>query len=128
MYTKMSNNEAALWTDASTNQDSKLSMVLNKGVIDVLGYKCDELVLNCKTGTQKYYFNSKLSVDPKLYVNHAYGNWYYFVSRSNALPLKMEIDTPHFTLTSTAVAVKPGKLDAGIFKLPDGIKIEKDPF
>jgi hypothetical protein len=128
MYTKMTNNDAAIWTDAGTNPDSVLSMVLNKGVIDILGYKCDELILNCKSGTQKFYFNSKLSIDPKLYVNHKYGNWYYIISKSNALPLKMEIDNAQFTWTSTAVEVKPGKLEAGIFQLPDGIKIEKSPY
>jgi len=40
----------------------------------------------------------------------------------------MEIDAANFTMTSTAVEVKPGKLESGIFQLPDGIKIEKSPF
>jgi hypothetical protein len=128
LFTKMANNEAALWTDAGTNPDSILSMVLNKNAIDILGYKCDELILNCKSGTQKYYFNKKLSIDPKLFVNHSFGNWYYFVSKSKAVPLKMEIDNAQFIMTSTAVKVNPGKLEDGIFQLPEGIKTGKIPF
>ena len=128
MYTKMSNNEAALWTDAGTNPDSVIGMVLNKKVMDILGYSCDELILNCKSGTQKYYFNSKLSLDSKLYEKHKYGNWSAFVSRSNAMPLKIELDNAQFTLTSTAVEVKPMKLEDSIFQLPSGMKTDKSPY
>lgn len=128
MYTKMSNNESALWTDAGTNSDSVIDVILNKNVIDILGYKCDELILNCTSGTQKYYFNVNLSIDSKLYVNHKYGNWYSFVSKSNAVPLKMEIDNAQFTMTSTAVEVKPQKLDNSVFQLPQGIAIAKSPY
>ena len=127
LYTKMANNEAALWTDAGTNPDSVLSMVLNKNVIEILGYKCDELILNCKSGTQKYYFNKKLSMDPKQFVNHKFANWYYYISKSNAVPLKIEIDIAQFTMISTAVKVNPGKLDAGIFQLPAGMKVGPSP-
>lgn len=127
-YTKMSNNEAALWTDAGSNSDSVISEILNKNVADILGYKCDELILNCKSGTQKYYFNSKLAIDSKMYVNHKYGNWYSFVSKSNAVPLKMEIDNAQFTMTSIATQVKSQKLQNSVFQLPPGIAIEKSPY
>jgi hypothetical protein len=128
MYMKMSNNEAALWTDAGTNADSVISVIMNKNVIDILGYQCDELVLNCKSGTQKYYYNSKLAIDSKMYVNHKYGNWYSFVSISNAIALKMEIDNAQFVMTSTAVELKPQKLEPGVFQLPPGIVIVKSPY
>jgi|SRR5450432_121079 len=128
MYTKMSNNEAAIWTDAGINSDSVISMDLNKNAIDILGYRCDELIFNCKSGIQKYYFSSKLSIDPKKYVNLKYGNWYTFVSKSKAVPLKIEIDNAQFSMTSTAVEVKPMNLDNSIFQLPVGIKTEKSPY
>jgi len=63
LYTKMANSEAFLWNDGATNPDEVLKSEVNKGVTEILGYKCDELVLTCKSGIQKYYFNSKLSVD-----------------------------------------------------------------
>ena len=117
-----------LWTDAGNNSDSVISEVLNKNVADILGYKCDELILICRSGTQKYYFNSKLGLDSKLFVNHKYGNWYSFVSKSNAVPLKMEIDNAQFTMTSTATEVKPQKLEASVFQLPPGMATEKSPY
>ncbi len=128
MYTKMSNNEAALWADAGINPDSVISETLNKNAMDILGYKCDELVLNCKSGTQKYYFNSKLGIDSKLFTKHIFGNWHYYVSISNAVPLKMEIDNAQFTLTCLAVEVKPRKLETSDFQLPPGSKTEKSPY
>ena len=74
------------------------------------------------------YFNKELFLDPKLFVNHPFGNWYYFVSKSNAVPLKMEIDNAQFTMSSTAVKVSPGKLEASIFQLPEGTKVGPSPY
>ena len=95
---------------------------------EVLGYKCDEVILTCKSGVQKYYFNSKLSVDTKLFVNHKFGNWFDYLSKSNSLPLKSVIETAQFTIESIATEVKPMKLDTKTFELPAGIKTDKSPY
>jgi hypothetical protein len=124
----MSNSETILWNDGSVNDDEVLSSTLNKAVSDVLGYKCDELILNCKSGIQKYYFNSKLSVDTKLYANHKYGNWYDYLSKTNALPLKMIVDNAQFSMESVAVEIKPMVLDAKLFQLPADAKTAKSPY
>jgi hypothetical protein len=128
IYTKMSNNESALWTDASVNADSVMGFELNSKSMEILGYPCDELVLHCKSGTQKFYFSSKLALDPKLFKLHKFGNWYAFVSKSKAIPLKIEIENSQFTMTSTAIEVKPMKLADNIFLLPPGINIDKSPY
>ena len=60
IYNKMSSSETVYWNDASKNDDVVLKSELHKEVTTILGYKCDELVLTCKSGTQKYYFNSKI--------------------------------------------------------------------
>lgn len=124
----MSNSETILWNDGSVNTDSIINVQLNKGVTEILGYKCDELILTCKSGTQKYYFNSILSVNIKLYTNHKYGNWYDYLKKANALPLKMIIDNQQFTMESVATDVKPMKLDDKEFKLPENAKTEKSPY
>ncbi len=128
LYNKMSNSETILWNDGSVNTDSIINVQLNKGVTEILGYKCDELILTCKSGTQKYYFNSILSVNIKLYTNHKYGNWYDYLKKANALPLKMIIDNQQFTMESVATDVKPMKLDDKEFKLPENAKTEKSPY
>ena len=88
LYTKFSNSPSILWNDGAVNPDSVLKTELNKEVVDILGYKCDELILTCKSGVQKYYFNSKLKIDPKLFENHKFGNWYQYLSTIKSSTLK----------------------------------------
>lgn len=127
LYNKTSQSEAAQWNDGGLG-DEVLRTEFNKGVADILGYKCDELILHCKNGIQKYYFNSKIGVDAKLYKNHKFGNWYDFVSRSNALPLKTVMEMDQFTFTSIATKITPMKIEARQLELPIGIKTEKSPY
>lgn len=87
LYNKMSNSETAFWNDGSVQGDEVLKVELNKNATEVLRYKCDEVTLTCKSGVQKYYFNSKLSVDTKLFAGHKFGNWFDYLSKSNSLPL-----------------------------------------
>ena len=128
LYSKMTNAETLLWKDGAINQDQILKVEVNKAVIDILGYKCDELVLTCKSGIQKYYFHTKLSVDAKLFVNHKFGNWYDFVSKSNSLPLKSIVENKQYTLESIAIEVKEIKLEKALFELPLNAKIIKSPY
>ncbi len=128
LYNKMSNSETAFWNDASVQGDEILKVEVNKEVSEILGYKCDEVILTCKSGVQKYYFNSKLSVDTKLFVNHKFGNWFDYLSKSNSLPLKSVMETIQFTMESVATDVKSMKLDIKIFELPVAIKTEKSPY
>ena len=128
LYTKMANTETLLWNDGSIQGDEVLKVEVNKKVTEILGYKCDEVILTCKSGVQKYYFNTKLSVKTKLFVNHKFGNWFDYLSKSNALPLKSIIDTAQFTLESTATEIKPTKLDAKMFELPAGVQTAKSPY
>jgi hypothetical protein len=128
LYTKMANSETLLWNDGMTNPDEVLKTEVNKNVLEILGYKCDELILTCKSGTQKYYFNSKLSVATELFTNHKFGNWYDYLSKSNALPLKMIVDNAQFYLESVATEVKEMKLDNSFFELPGNSKTIKNSY
>ena len=128
LYIKMATSETLLWNDGSIQGDEVLKVEVNKKVTEILGYKCDEVILTCKSGIQKYYFNSKLPVKTKLFVNHKFGNWFDYLSKSNALPLKSIIDTAQFTMESTATEIKRTKLDPKIFELPAGTKSEKSPY
>jgi hypothetical protein len=128
LYSKMSNSETVFWNDGLTNPDSIISVKLNKNVIKILGYECDELILTCKSGIQKYYFNSTLKVDVSLFENHKFGNWYDFLKESNSLPLKMIIDNAQFTMENIATEVKEMKLNEKDFQLPENIKTAKSPY
>lgn len=128
LYSKVANSETLLWNDGATNSDEIIKAEINKGVTEILGYKCDELVLTCKSGIQKYYFNAKFAVDIKLFVNHKFANWYDFLSKSNSLPLKSIIDNEQFTLESVATEVKEMKFDNAFFELPKDSKTMKNPY
>lgn len=128
LYNKMANSPTIFWNDGAIYEDEVLKVELNKEVTEVLGHKCDELILTCKSGVQKYYFNSKLKVDPTLFKQHKFGNWNEVMSRTNSLPLKMIIDNAQFTLESLATDIIPMALDDKIFEIPAGSTIQKSPY
>jgi hypothetical protein len=127
LYNKMSNNPSVLWIDGRKNKDTVFRSAMHFGAATVLGYSCDELVLYCRSGTEKYYFNAGLGVDPGAFSGHLYGNWYVIVSKARALPLKYTIDTPQYSVTATAVSVTPGRLEAALFQLPKGAMLTPSP-
>lgn len=128
VYTKMGNSEIAWWNDASINSDEIITSEIKTNALIILGYSCDELILTCKSGIQKYYFSSKLVVDIKQYENHKFGNWYDFLKNSKSLTLKTIIETPQFVMETIATEVKPMKLDDKFFNLPVNIKTSKSQY
>jgi hypothetical protein len=128
LYNKMANSETVYWNDGSVQGDEIINAEINKNVAEILGYKCDEIILTCKSGIQKYYYNSKLAVDTKLFVNHKFGNWYDYLSKSNALPLKMILENTQFKTISIATEIKPMKLEINTFELPAGVITEKSKY
>jgi hypothetical protein len=105
-----------------------LKSEIKKNVIEILGHSCDELVLTCKSGVQRYYFSDKLKLDANLYKKHLFMNWGEVIYRTNAIPLKMIIDNAQFYLESTATGIEAKDLDGKLFELPPDAKIEKSPF
>jgi hypothetical protein len=125
LYTKLSSTEKIMWNDGAENTDQVIKAEINKGVKEIMGFLCDELVLTCKSGTQKYYFHPAFSVDPAHFAQHKYSNWNEFISRSRALPLKMIIQNPNFIMESTAISYSKEKVSQKIFELPSGAMLEK---
>lgn len=128
LYNRMINSETIFWNEGNTNPDSIINVEINKGVTEILGYKCDEVILTCKSGVQKYYFNQKVAVDISLFKNHLYGNWYDFLKVSKSLPLKSIIETQQFSMISVATDIKEMKLDDKEFQLPENAKTAKSPY
>ncbi len=128
IYNKMASSDTVFWNNAAEHDDQVLSAKINKNVTTILGYVCDELILTCGSGVQKFYYSSKLKVDSKLFTKHQYGNYYNYVSRTNAIPLKTIIEDPEFTMESVATEIKPGKLDPKMFQLFPGTKTAKSAY
>jgi hypothetical protein len=125
IYNKISPVDTVYWNDGLEYDDEALSAKVNKNVTTVLGYSCDELILTCRSGVQKYYYNSKLKVDANLFKKHLYGNFYNYISKTNAIPLKMIIEDSGFTIESIATNVTAKKLDNKLFMLPPGTITKK---
>lgn len=104
-----------------------MSYETQKDQAEILGYKCDALVVNTKTGKAKYYFSKKIEVDPKSYDNHQYGNWALVIEQIKSLPIKIEIETPQFILVSVATEVKEMELEDSFFDLPE-VPAKKGPY
>ncbi|WP_240337159.1 hypothetical protein [Rufibacter psychrotolerans] len=128
LYNKMSTTEAVYWLDARSSNDQVLKAELHKGVTEILGYQCDELVLTCTSGIQRYYFTSKLPVDHALFARHKYGNWFAYLEKARAIPLKIVVENAQLVSESVAIEVKPMKLEKSLFQLTTGSRLEKMPF
>ena len=128
LYIKMAGVPAVLWNDGGENRDSVLSAEIRKGVETIAGHACDELILTCKSGIQKYYFTRDIKVDPQLFTQHRYGNFSEVVSRIRSIPLKVILETAQFSVTSTATQILPAKLDEKEFELPEGTQLQKSPY
>ena len=128
LYNKFASQEALYWNDGLENGDSVTGATLHKNEIGLLGYPCDELILHCKGGDQRYYFNPALAVNPELYRAHRFGNWYDVLSRTRALPLKLIVVTDSFITESIATEIVPMKLPDEFFRLPEHLPVRKNSF
>lgn len=128
LYNKMTNSKSIQWMDAGTNDDKVLNVKLNKGVTEVLGHKCDELILTCNSGVQKYYFNEKLAVDVSLFKNHLYSNWYEYLKIAKSLPLKSIIESPQYIVERIATEIIEMELGDKEFQVPDKGKVANKPY
>lgn len=117
LYNKLPDIDTLFWLDATTNNDEAISAETRHKKEKVAGVECDVLVVKTKKTTTTYYFSSKYKVNAALFEKHKYGNWYYFVKRSGALPLKIVMEGPGAVMESTATEIKPMALKADFFSL-----------
>lgn len=127
-YLKLGNSDKVFWQNAEENKDKAIFKEYNKGVTEILGHKCDELIFESQSGIHKYYFSKDLPIDSKLFTNHNFGNWYEYLSRANALPLKEIVDSKDFFMESTATSVIEEKVDSSTFSLSPNTELAPYPF
>ncbi|RAR50842.1 hypothetical protein [Flavobacterium lacus] len=129
IYTKTKKGKI-FWKYTNSYNDSIVNVTINKKVLNILGYDCDELILETISGIQKYYYNSKLSINPELYKNHKYGNLYSITLITKSIPLKtiFIIESQGLVLESTAIKLDIDIIDKKIFLIPKNIEIEDGNF
>lgn len=113
------------WSDVNSSNDSISKITLNKNVLKVLDYDCDELIIESLGAVRKYYYCSKFPIDPELCRNNKYVNLYNITLITKAIPLKtiFIIEDQGLILESTALKINKVKLDDAIFLIPDKIEL-----
>jgi hypothetical protein len=122
-YTLTAKSDSLYWEDYGKNKDVATKYEIEKSKETVMGVLCDVLIVFTPTSKIYYYYNKKYGVNPDLFKQHAYGNWYDMISKTKALPLKTIYENGQFTLTSTAISITAMKLDAKSFEVLDKNKI-----
>jgi hypothetical protein len=122
LYNKKTASDTLYWFSASINTDTLLNYEILKDVDTVLGFKCNIIVMNTRSGTTKYYYSNNLPIDIAKYKNHHFNNWDFYVSKTKQLPLRIVMDNNHFHFESTAIEVKHLKLKNEDFKLDGPLK------
>ena len=118
LYTKLSNKDTVYWQDASVFTDSIINFKINKNAVKICGYDCDEIIIKCKNSRQTFYFSSKFKINSDLFKKHKCNMWYDYLKLTNAVPLKIIMDSPQYSIENVAVEIKPLKLKDSDFLLP----------
>ena len=122
-YTLTGQSDSFYWEDYGKNKDVATKFDIVKGKEAVMGVLCDVLTVYTPKSKTSYYYNGKYGVNPVVFKRHAYGNWFYVISKMSALPLKTIIETEQFTMVNTALNITPMKLNNKLFELPQEHKI-----
>lgn len=125
IYNRKSKSDTLYWFDASTNTDEVISFKIKKNAGKILGNQCDAIIMKTKTGTTIIFYSSRYKVDSKVYENHRYSNWAFYVGKTNALPLKIVIETNTFKMESTAIEIKSLDLGTNYFNIDPKTPIKK---
>jgi len=129
VYRKTKNGKI-FWSDANSNNDSITKITLNKKALKVLDYDCDELIIESLGSIQKYYFSSKLSINPKFYKNHKNGNLNIITSITKSIPLKtiFIFEVQGLILESTAIKINKRKIEDNVFLIPKNVELQEGKY
>jgi hypothetical protein len=118
LYNKTTGSDTLSWVDAATNDDPVVSFETKKNAGTVLGHPCDAIIIKTKTGTTAVYYDPKYTLDSRIYANHQYANWAFYLSKGGGLPLKYVIEYKGFSIITVATEIKPVKLGDDYFTIP----------
>jgi hypothetical protein len=124
-YSLTAKSDTLYWEDYSLNKDKAISYEIKKNQDTVLGILCDVIIIKAEMSKTYFYYSRKYEINPELFKQHNYGNWYYIISKTKALPLKTIFENKQFILTSIATKIIPMKLGGDIFEIRDKNKVAK---
>lgn len=86
----------------------------------VLGLKCRKIKFISRSVVTTYYFNKRYGIDPEAFRNHKLESWDLYTRVARAVPLKIVLQTPKLTVSSTAVKIEGLDLADSVFERPPG--------
>ena len=122
-YTLTVKSDTLYREDYSINKDKALSYEIKKNQDTIMGIPCDVIIIQAEKSKTYFYYNSNYSVNPNDFKQHKYGNWYYIISKTKALPLKTVYENAQYIATSIATEIKPERLNDEIFIIPNNVTI-----
>lgn len=123
IYNLTAKSDTLYYEDYSKNIDKALSYEIKKNQDTIMGLPCDLIIVKAEKSKILVYFNSNYTVNPELFKEHNYGNWYYIISKTKALPLKTVTETEQFIMTSIATEITPMKLENNVFEIQNKDKV-----
>lgn len=117
LFNKTPKSDTLFWIDASKINDTIISYEVKKNVSSILGYACDLLTIKTKYSTSMYYYTESLALDKGKYINHNFGNWAFYTSKTGSIPLKIVIANNQFEMESLATEIISLRLDEKYFSL-----------
>ena len=91
----------------------------------ILHYPCDAIIMKVRSGSMTLYYNRALLLEGARYRRHGYENWAFYAAHTNALPLKMIIESGQFRMERTATEIRPMKLGQDFFTINPGTPLKK---
>ncbi|MCF6168794.1 hypothetical protein [Lutibacter sp.] len=124
-YSLTAKSDTLYYEDYSNNKDKALIYEIKKNQDTIMGIPCDLIIVKAENSKTLFYFNSTYRVNPELFREHNYGNWYYTISKTRALPLKIVAETDQYIMTSIATEITFMKLNDNVFEIQNIKKIAK---
>ena len=101
-YTLTAKSDSLYWENYGQNKDIAIKYEIQENKDTVMGVICDLLIIHTPKSRTLYYYNKNYAINPELFIKHQFGNWYYIISKTKALPLETIYEDDLYIYKSTA--------------------------
>lgn len=118
-YVKFIGIDTLYYRDYTDDSSIVLSVDLMTDINKIAGYECKKLLMRTTTDTSEFYYAPDLYLDAAREKDHRIGNYDAYVTKTNAVYLKLISSNYNYTSTCTAKEVLAFPVNDSVFKLPD---------
>ena len=124
LYSKKPGSDTLYWSDGKSNAEEILEFKIEKNRDTVMGHVCDVITIKTATAITYTSYSQKFELDRDKFKNHDFFNWSFYTSKAGAVPLRIVMEHPAFTMVSTATEIKAQKLPDNSFEIAVGTPIK----